>query len=227
MGYDLMKNFERPYHAVSISDFWKRWHISLSTWFRDYLYIPLGGNKVVKWHWYYNLMVVFLVSGFWHGANWTFLLWGGLHGFYLIFSIWTADIRTKFTQFIRLDQFPGVHKVVKLCITFHLVLLGWIFFRANSITDGYYIIQNLFADLTLKTDFLIAGITRYDVLLGCLLIIFMELIHWMQKQYDIKQLLIILSETPAWFRWSVYTAFVLAILNLGNAKELPFIYFQF
>ena len=87
MGFELMENFKRPYFSKSISEFWKRWHISLSTWFRDYLYIPLGGSKVVKWKWYYNLFITFLVSGFWHGANFTFIVWGALHGTYLISAI--------------------------------------------------------------------------------------------------------------------------------------------
>ena len=87
MGFELMDNFKRPYFSKSISEFWKRWHISLSSWFRDYLYIPLGGNKVMKWRWYYNLFITFLISGFWHGANWTFIAWGALHGTYLITAI--------------------------------------------------------------------------------------------------------------------------------------------
>lgn len=95
MGYDLMENFNRPYFARSIREFWARWHISLSTWFRDYLYIPLGGNRVVKWRWYYNLMVVFVVSGLWHGANWTFVAWGFLHGAYLVISLMTRDWRDR------------------------------------------------------------------------------------------------------------------------------------
>ncbi len=94
MGFELIDNFKRPYFSKSISEFWRRWHISLSTWFRDYLYIPLGGNRVVKWRWYYNLFITFLVSGFWHGANWTFLVWGGLHGAYLIIAI--ADVKSLY-----------------------------------------------------------------------------------------------------------------------------------
>ncbi len=95
MGYDLLENFRRPYLARSIKEFWGRWHISLSTWFRDYLYIPLGGNRVSRRRWYWNLVVVFLVSGFWHGANWTFVVWGGLHGFYQVFGLMTAGARDR------------------------------------------------------------------------------------------------------------------------------------
>ena len=95
LGYRLMTNFRRPYFALNIREFWQRWHISLSTWFRDYVYISLGGNRVVKWRWFYNLFITFLVSGLWHGANWTFVIWGALHGFYLIFAIWTIKIREQ------------------------------------------------------------------------------------------------------------------------------------
>jgi alginate O-acetyltransferase complex protein AlgI len=102
MGYDLMQNFRRPYFARSISEFWSRWHISLSTWFRDYLYIPLGGNRVPRWRWYVNLFAVFLISGLWHGANWTFVVWGALHGTYLIVGLVTSDARERFWQ--RLEE---------------------------------------------------------------------------------------------------------------------------
>ena len=89
MGITLMENFRQPYFSQSISEFWRRWHISLSTWFRDYLYIPLGGNRVAEWRWYFNLLIVFIVSGLWHGANWTFIIWGALHGLYLICSLYS------------------------------------------------------------------------------------------------------------------------------------------
>ena len=108
MGYTLMTNFRRPYFSMSIREFWQRWHISLSTWFRDYVYIPLGGNRVVKWRWYYNLFITFLVSGLWHGAEWTFVIWGALHGFYLIFAIWTTKLRENFNRFYRSYENSGL-----------------------------------------------------------------------------------------------------------------------
>ena len=106
MGFDLMDNFKQPYLSRSIAEFWWRWHISLSTWFRDYLYVPLGGNRRGRQRWYFNIMVVFLVSGLWHGANWTFLAWGGLHGFYLLFSSWTVNIRERVENAVGLRQRP-------------------------------------------------------------------------------------------------------------------------
>ncbi len=143
LGYDLMKNFDRPYYAKSISEFWKRWHISLSTWFRDYLYIPLGGNRVNKARWYFNLFVTFLVSGLWHGANWTFVIWGAIHGIYLIIAIWTKSIVDRFYLFIKLSN-NWIRKIIDIFVTFHLVLFAWIFFRANSFSDAIYVIKNIF-----------------------------------------------------------------------------------
>jgi len=134
MGYDLMDNFRVPYLSKSIREFWQRWHISLSTWFRDYLYIPLGGNRVKVYRWYLNLMVVFVVSGFWHGANWTFLIWGALHGIYLIMEI------------LKNRWFPNSFKIGKIAstfFTFNMVVLAWIFFRANSVGDAFYIINKI------------------------------------------------------------------------------------
>ncbi len=144
MGFDLMENFRRPYHAKSISEFWKRWHISLSTWFRDYVYIPLGGNRTVKWRWYFNLFITFLVSGLWHGADWTFVIWGAIHGFYLISAIWTNGIVNKVYNFLGLKKGSKRRKLVDVIWTFHLVLLAWIFFRANSFSDAIYIFNNFF-----------------------------------------------------------------------------------
>ncbi|MBL4653924.1 MAG: MBOAT family protein, partial [Flavobacteriales bacterium] len=125
MGYDLMDNFNRPYFSKSIREFWSRWHISLSTWFRDYLYIPLGGNRVVKWRWHYNLFITFLISGLWHGANWTFIVWGGLHGIYLIVELKTNSILEPVRN---LNKWYS--KFTMVLFTFGLVLFSWIFFRA-------------------------------------------------------------------------------------------------
>ncbi|MCK5082965.1 MAG: MBOAT family protein, partial [Candidatus Omnitrophica bacterium] len=145
LGIDLMKNFKFPYMAKSVSEFWKRWHISLSTWFRDYLYIPLGGNRVTTQRWFFNIIIVFLISGLWHGANWTFVIWGALHGFYILFSFVTAKKRQSMASLLRLDQYPKIWGAVKTFITFNLIVFAWIFFRANSISDAMYICAHLFS----------------------------------------------------------------------------------
>src|SRR6266550_1833630 len=120
MGFKLMRNFNRPYLSRSISEFWARWHISLSTWFRDYVYIPLGGNRVSTPRWYYNLFITFLLSGLWHGANWTFVIWGALNGFYLTSSLVTRAFRERMAEMTGLMRYPPVHAVFRVLITFAL-----------------------------------------------------------------------------------------------------------
>ena len=229
MGFRLMDNFNRPYHAKSIGEFWQRWHISLSTWFRDYLYIPLGGNRVGKWRWYYNLMIVFLVSGLWHGANWTFLVWGGLHGTYLITSIWTAKWREKFSRLTGLSEFPTLHKALRVLITFHLVWFSWIFFRAHSLQDATYIINHMTAiNLSegarsiLTPDALI--LNRVDLLIALAAVIMMEAVHWLQRHREMRSFL---SQKPVWLRWAVYYALTYSVLFFGKFGDQQFIYFQF
>ena len=147
MGFDLMDNFKRPYFSKSIPEFWRRWHISLSTWFKDYVYIPLGGNRVSKLRYYANLFITFLISGLWHGAAWTFVIWGALHGFYQIFSLLTKKYRYKLKESIGIVNYPTLNKYLQIGVTFVLVDFAWIFFRANSLNDAWYIINNLFAGI--------------------------------------------------------------------------------
>jgi len=137
MGYKLMENFRRPYFAVSISEFWKRWHISLSTWFKDYLYISIGGNRVKPWRHLLNLFITFVVSGMWHGANWTFFTWGSLHGLYLIIGV----LKKKYLPALHLPK--TLQKLWDILIVFILADFAWIFFRANSITDAFAVIHSL------------------------------------------------------------------------------------
>jgi len=146
MGFKLMTNFNRPYFSSSISEFWKRWHISLSTWFKDYLYVPLGGNRVSIPRWYFNLMIVFLISGLWHGANWTFILWGALNGFYLVFAAMTSKLRSRISRVTGAPKFPRLHRFVQIVVTFILCCFAWIFFRANSLSDSFHIIGKIFTD---------------------------------------------------------------------------------
>jgi alginate O-acetyltransferase complex protein AlgI len=143
MGFDLTPNFRRPYFATSIAEFWRRWHISLSSWFRDYVYIPLGGNRVAKWRWYANLMIVFVASGLWHGANWTFVLWGALHGLYYLVEVWTTGIRDRAAQALGLKGKPVLGTVVGGLVTFVLVCFAWVFFRANAISDAFTLIGGM------------------------------------------------------------------------------------
>jgi len=223
MGYELMTNFRRPYFSQSIAEFWKRWHISLSTWFRDYLYIPLGGNRVSKSRWVFNIITVFLLSGLWHGANWTFLIWGFLHGFYFLFSSWTQTLRTGLCSMTRLDLLPRLHRFIKIVVTFHLVCLAWIFFRANSNREALYILTHLFSGIEFKIRYgLGLGLFEMSVAVSAILILgFVE--YWQSKR-----------NLGTWFyerslvtRWTVYYAMVLLLVFFGHFSGQKFIYFQF
>ena len=228
MGFKLMTNFNKPYHARSIGEFWKRWHISLSTWFRDYLYISLGGNRVSVPRWYFNLFVVFLVSGLWHGANWTFIVWGALHGFYLIFALLTRDIRGKFNKFFLLDRLPYLSALT----TFLLVTFAWIFFRADNVSSAFYIIKSIFSGIpdlihkirTHQSVFQFMGLVPGELILAVGSIFFLELVHYYQDKWHLTNLL---ARQPFYLRWTVYYAMVMAIFFLGVFENRQFIYFQF
>jgi alginate O-acetyltransferase complex protein AlgI len=235
MGFKLMSNFNRPYFSKSISEFWKRWHISLSTWFKDYLYIPLGGNRVNKSRWYFNLFFTFMVSGLWHGANWTFLAWGALHGCYLVLALVTQSIRNKLTDITSLQQFPTLFKLLQIGFTFILVAFAWIFFRANNIHDAWYIVKNMFhgfpgsylqalinSDLRAQMVYLNQGKNEFTLALVCIL--FMEMIHLLQRQKSIREML---NEKPWFVRWSFYYCIMITIMLYGVFNKSQFIYFQF
>jgi len=231
MGFELMDNFKRPYFSKSISDFWKRWHISLSTWFRDYLYIPLGGNRVVKWRWYYNLFITFLISGFWHGANWTFLAWGGLHGFYLIMAIALISPKEYLLNLFKLKD-TIIHKLYQVVFTFTLAVFAWIFFRANNISDAIYVIENMFSDIGDYSNFSLMrlklrglGVSQNDILISFALIGIMELYHLYERSGDVWKKL---EAKPIWLRWSIYYFILFGILFLAPYSRVNnFIYFQF
>ncbi|MEJ7736754.1 MAG: MBOAT family O-acyltransferase [Chitinophagaceae bacterium] len=228
MGFKLMTNFNRPYHAGSINEFWKRWHISLSTWFRDYLYITLGGNRVSVPRWYLNLFIVFLISGLWHGANWTFIIWGALHGFYLVFALITRNIRAKYNRMFHLDRDP----LLPVLTTFVLVSFAWIFFRAGNVNSALYIARHIFTGLPEALQQLFnhqyqvqqLGLSREELALSVLFIIFLETVHYTQRTVSISETFI---KKPAYVRWAVYTCYILAIFTFGVFDDRQFIYFQF
>jgi alginate O-acetyltransferase complex protein AlgI len=232
MGFKLMRNFDRPYHSKNIHEFWGRWHISLSSWFRDYLYISIGGNRVTISRWYFNLFIVFLISGLWHGADWTFVIWGALHGFYLVFALITKNIRSGISQFICLHKLPVLNNVLQVLITFGLVTFAWIFFRAKSISVAIYITKNLITGIhqnifNLFHHFplgLHLGISKSDLLIGIGAIILMEIIHKMQNKYSLRDWI---RTKPTLVRWSIYYVVILLIIFLGVYENRQFIYFQF
>jgi D-alanyl-lipoteichoic acid acyltransferase DltB (MBOAT superfamily) len=243
MGFRLMKNFDTPYCSRSISEMWRRWHISLSTWFRDYLYISLGGNRVPRWRWFFNLFLTFVVSGFWHGANWTFIIWGGLHGLYLVFSIWTEKIRARIRHILGVDRVTFLEKFIQVSITFALVCFAWIFFRANNLPDAVYIGRHLFSGYdpaslglmmeqvraTLGANFqlkiLLPDLNPAQILLIVTCeVLFLELVQLFQRRMSLIQLV---SERPFTVRWSIYYGMILFVLLFGVFEQSKFIYFQF
>ena len=204
MGFRLMENFRTPYFSTSIAEFWTRWHISLSTWFRDYLYIPLGGNRVSIPRWYFNLFFVFLVSGLWHGANWGFIIWGALHGFYLIAAI------------LKKRLFPGLPKLPKILQSFTvfvLVAFSWIFFRAATFFDSMTVISGFF-----KGSWFIENFNSNEIIYCFLLIAFICV-----REYYVK--VFRLNVGQSWYLKLI--ALAAAIYLLGIFGDSQFIYFQF
>jgi len=224
MGYHLMKNFDGPYLSRSISEFWRRWHISLSTWFRDYVYIPLGGNRTVKWRWYYNLFITFTISGLWHGANWTFVVWGAFHGVLLIIENVTKSGKKKFESRISNRALWIPYQVFQTGKIFLLVCLGWVFFRANSMTDAWHIIvasANWSASIDLP--FLLSRIPKFAIVaIGIMMII-----QFIRLQTD-RNMRDLIASSPLVIRWSLYVGILLLISFYGSFhSNSEFIYFQF
>lgn len=221
MGFDLMTNFNRPYFSTSVDEFWKRWHISLSTWFKDYVYIPLGGNRVTIPRWYLNLFIVFLISGLWHGANWTYVVWGAINGFYLISAIVLKEWRNKFNSILRLNQFPILFKGFQIVTTFFLILISWIFFRANTIHDAGIIIKKIILQRGPLFDAGNPSIIPYSIL-G---ILFLFVVEYSKEYYP--QRTWGFNSPNLYVRFTSYVITVIGILLFGVFDGGQFIYFQF
>ncbi|HZL37419.1 MAG TPA: MBOAT family O-acyltransferase [Tepidisphaeraceae bacterium] len=231
LGYQLMTNFDRPYAARSVGEFWHRWHISLSTWFRDYLYIPLGGSRVSLPRWVFNVMVVFVISGWWHGASWTFAIWGALHGIYLICSRLTRGLRARIAAFTGISRHPLAHDIWRVFATFNLVALAWVFFRADSVRDAWLVLSRMIGPGFFRKNTLANGLmnlplfTINDIWLGAGLTVFLQAVEWYESASRKRP---IVKPQPRWVRWPAYYALVLMILWLGALGfGRTFIYFQF
>lgn len=218
MGFDLMTNFRRPYFATSIKEFWSRWHISLSTWFRDYLYIPLGGSRHGKFAHYRNLLIVFLISGLWHGANFTFLIWGALHGIYLI----TEHTLHPFRRFLKDSWSWGgiIVKVTGTVLTLILVVFSWIFFRAASLQDALTMIGNL------HTFGQMPATEGVNVITHAVLAIMLLLIVESKMEFFPGRFATFSNENRV-IRWVAYLSLAMIILMFGVLNGGQFIYFQF
>lgn len=233
LGFELMENFNCPYFSKSVSEFWRRWHISLSSWFRDYLYIPLGGNRKGKIRKYFNLMIVFSTSGLWHGTQWSYVTWGGLNGIFQIIGELLKPIRDKLNKVFKLDRESLSHKLFKVVFTFALIDFTWIFFRANRLKDAFKIIKSMIKNHNwwILFDDSLFGLgldwKNFIVLIGAIMIL---LAADVCKYKGIKVNAIILKQ-ELWFRWSLYIAVIVFILIFGiwgpGYDESAFIYFQF
>lgn len=217
-GIDLLRNFAFPYFSRDIAEFWRRWHISLSSWFKDYLYIPLGGSKGGNWMRIRNTFIIFIVSGFWHGANWTFIVWGALNALFIMPSIIMKTNRNHLETVAQGNILPTVKEFFQMTVTFSLAVLSWIFFRAENISHAFSYISGIFS----RSLFSIPTITPR--LLMLLIIIFM-VIEWLgrEQQYAIAKLGL---QWKSPLRYAMYYAIIIAIFWFAG-KDQQFIYFQF
>lgn len=229
MGFRLMKNFDHPYFADSIKDFWRRWHISLSTWFKDYVYIPLGGNRKCEARTCLNLFITFLTSGLWHGANWTFVIWGALHGGFQIIGRITQKLRNRIHSALCLTKIPKIHHVFRVLFTMALVCFGWIFFRANSLSDAIYAVSSIFT-MDLPSFSELFGIFKsifgtraelYRLLLTMPVFLFASFLDY-RKPIEKR-----VKAFPAAIRYTLYVLIIVYVLLFARAEMQDFIYFQF
>ena len=233
MGFTLMDNFQCPYMARSVSDFWRRWHISLTSWFRDYLYIPLGGNRKGTTRKYLNIMIVFLVSGLWHGAEWTFIIWGGLNGLFQVIGSLLKPVKEKVAQIFHINTNSMGHHILQIVVTFILVDITWIFFRADNLKSALQVFEGIFSiwnpwiffDGSLYT----LGLSQkqFQVLIISIGILAVSDILVSRK----VDLLAIITKQDLWFRWLFYIVGIMFVLifgvwGAGYAAE-AFVYFQF
>lgn len=218
-GINLMRNFNFPYFSRDIAEFWRKWHISLTTWFRDYIYIPLGGSRCNKWKVARNTLIIFLISGFWHGANWTFICWGAFHAL-LFFPLFILGINRKYTDVVAKGKLlPGPKEVCQMLVTFLLVVLGWIIFRAETIQQAWDYMLRMFTDFR-------PGLPIHGKK-ALIYIIILMVVEWLQRE---KQFGLQLDAKGIFrfraVRWGVYLLLILVILIL-SAPQAEFIYFQF
>lgn len=220
-GINLMRNFNNPYFSRNIAEFWRRWHISLTTWFRDYIYIPLGGSRVDRWKVLRNTSIIFLISGFWHGANWTFICWGAFHAL-LFFPLLLLNQNKKYKDTVALDRWlPNLKDIYQMLCTFLLVVIGWIIFRAESIPQAWDYIYCMVTKFTLSFNMPIYGNKALAFIL------LMLSVEWMTRQrshgLDIRPISIFRYRI---IRWTIYYGIAFIILQWGGKQE-DFIYFQF
>jgi D-alanyl-lipoteichoic acid acyltransferase DltB (MBOAT superfamily) len=231
LGIDLMENFKRPYFSTSIKEFWSRWHISLSTWFRDYVYIPLGGSKKGSLRTYVNVLIVFLISGLWHGASWMFVIWGAIHGLYQLYEKATFNIRDRLWKLIKLDG-TAIQWVVKWVVTMSVVLISWVFFRAENIDDANIIIRVITNNsFSMSFEYIYDSVRLTNIGFTNLLIVFgsivlLEIIQSHQEFNYLDRIFVVIYRKKL-FRYFAYNLIIIVIILFAFIGESEFIYFQF
>ena len=218
-GFRLMRNFAYPYFSRNIAEFWRRWHISLSTWFRDYVFILLGGNRVTRTRHIWNVMLTFAISGLWHGSNWNFVVWGALHGFYYVIFLLVKGKKSS-TQSMSVAKsdnpaLPSLRELSQIGITFSMTLFAWIFFRADSVEHALQFVGHMVTHSWLDNP----GSTQPLLFIGILLTI-----DWIQAR---KHHALQIGWMPAWARWAAYSTLIAIMFVYWGDKHVPFIYFQF
>ena len=233
LGFDLMENFDCPYFSETVAEFWRRWHISLSSWFRDYLYIPLGGNRKGKFRKYLNTMIVFLVSGLWHGANWTYVIWGALHGVYQVLGYITINARKKMFEKFGWNWDSKWHGMLQTAVTFVLADFAWIFFRANNTAELGVLLNRLFTSWSVPMSevFDTMGLTLTGAVISVLSVAIMVILdrlvrHNEQPQPDgtLRSTLAISNGKSLVYVWAIIIAWMVLLAGDGSSS---FIYFQF
>jgi alginate O-acetyltransferase complex protein AlgI len=221
-GFDLKQNFATPYFSRDIAEFWRRWHISLSTWFRDYLYIPLGGSRGGTWIKVRNTFAIFLVSGFWHGSNWTFIIWGALNAIYFLPLLLTKNNRKNLGVVAEGKLLPSFRELFSMLTTFTLTVFAWIFFRAENVSHAFSYIGGIFSDTLLDRPVL----RRRDALMTLCLIIIFVLVEWLGRkdQFAVENLI---TKVSFFYRILFYGVLFFMIVLFYKNNDAEFIYFQF
>lgn len=216
-GFGLTRNFACPYFSRDIAEFWRRWHISLSSWFRDYVYIPLGGGRTAPLRRTFNVLVTFTVSGLWHGADWTFILWGFFNGLYFVPLMLSGRNKENKNLVAEAGFLPSLRETMQMSATFALTLFAWVFFRSESVSDAFEFVARTFSGrwLVFPRGELLVAVTFSLALLA---------VEWVQRG---KQHALDVGRLPVGLRWSLYLVIVLVVLLLGHFGEVEFIYFQF
>ena len=230
-GVELPLNFRAPYFSRNVKDFWRRWHMTLMDWLRQYVYIPLGGNRKGKARRDLNTMIVFLVSGLWHGAGLNYIVWGGLNGLYLLVGEWTSPLRDRVVGILGIDRSTLAHRIFQTLLTFGLITVAWVFFRADSIGDALYMVSRMFIPTVwIFTDGTMVeqGLSYSELVVALLSVVVVWVVDWMSLRVD---LLASFNRQHLLFRWAVYYGLILVVVVFGRYggtyDAANFLYFKF